>query len=271
MLRLCYSALSPYSRKVRMAMDHMGLAYDVFDSCDIRKYPAWNPRAEIPILTDGPVTVRNSSTILDYLHKRFPTAPSLHPQEPGAYAAAKEWELIADTMVDPIVTNLAIFAWGDLPSPPDRLLGAARRDIALIYDRLEAQLAGGSHVVGDISIADVALYPQIHGAQHVGLAIDANTHPRIAAWLKRVRRSEIGKADRVEVLKWWKARDTQDVETDKINWGTYRLEWFLAHGFHDWFFEEIRQDRVLWSVGPQNNARNSPLYTAAQSVADHGA
>ncbi len=246
-----------------MAMDHMGLAYDVFDSCDIRKYPAWNPRAEIPILQDGSITIRNSSTILDYLHKRFPEAPSLLPSEPRAFAAAKDWELIADTMVDPIVTNLAIFVWGDLPPPPEGLLEAARGDIAVIYDRLDAQLSERDHIVGDLSIADVALYPQIHGAQRVGLAIDEAEHPRIAAWLKRVRRSEIGKADKAEVLKWWKSRDARDVETGKINWGTYRLEWFLAHGFHDWFYEEIHRDGVLWSAGPRNNAKNSPLFEAA--------
>lgn len=263
MLQLCYSALSPYSRKIRMAMDHMGLTYEIFDSCDIKKYPAWNPRAEIPILQDGTVTVRNSSTILDYLHQRFPEAPSLLPSEPSEYAAAKEWELIADTMVDPIVTNLAILVWGDLPPPPEGLLEAARGDIGVIYARLEAQLLEKNYIVGDdLSVADIALYPQIHGAQHVDLAIDDTAHPCIAAWLKRIRRLEIGKADMVEVLKWWKSKDSQDVETDKINWGTYRLEWFLAHGFHDWFYEEIRRDGVLWSVGPHNNAKNSPFHKA---------
>lgn len=263
MLHLCYSALSPYSRKVRMALDHMKLDYEVFDSCDIQKYPAWNPRAEIPILQDGAVTVRNSATILDYLHKRFPDMPSIFPEEAGAFATAKEWELVADTMVDPIVTNLAIFVWGDLPSQPHGLLEAARRDIANIYDRLEAQLADRDYVTGTISVADISLYPQIHGAQHVGLAIDPDKHQRIAAWLKRIKNSDIGKADRAEVVKWWKSKDTQDVETNRINWGAYRLEWLLAHGFQDWFCNEIDRDGVLWSVGPANNAKNSPLHKTA--------
>lgn len=260
MLRLCYSALSPFSRKVRMAMDHMALDYEVFDSCDVRKFPAWNPRAEIPVLQDDDVTVRNSATILDYLHKRFPRAPSLMPDDPRDYAIAKEWELVADTMVDPIVTNMSIFVWGDLPPPPDGMVEAAKADIGAIYDRLEGQLQGRDFITGQLSVADMALYPQLHGAHHLNLRANPDTHPAVAAWRKRIKNTDIGKADMTEVLSWWKNREQQDVETDRINWGTYRLEWFLAHGFHDWFYEEIKRDGVIWSVGPRNNAINSPLY-----------
>ncbi len=245
-----------------MALDHMQIAYEIFDSCDIRKYPVWNPRAEIPILDDDGVIVRNSSTILDYLHRRFPSAPSLMPDEPRAFAKAKEWEIIADTMVDPIVTNCGIFAWAELPPQPDGLIEAGRRDMAAIYDQLEHALGEEDYVAGDLSIADIALYPQIHGAQHVGLAVSPQTHPRVSQWFHRLQQSPIGKADKSEVVKWWKTREQQDVETDKINWGAYRLEWFLANGFTDWFYTEIERGAVLWSVGPDNNAKNSPHFAA---------
>jgi glutathione S-transferase len=265
MLRLCYSALSPYCRKVRMAMDHMQLNFELFDSCDIRKYPAFNPRAEIPILEDGGVVVvRNSSTILDYLHVRFPEAPSLLPDDPTLFATCKDWELTADTMIDPIVTNCAIFKFGDLPPPPKGLLEAAENDIAAIYDRLDEQLVDKDFVAGEISIADLALYPHLLAAQRIGLPV-ADRHRNVAAWLARFMQLPIGQSDWKAVLDWWKNRENQDVETDRINWGTYRLEWFLAHGFHEWLYNEIRRDAVLWSVGPRNNARLSPLYPAEVS------
>jgi hypothetical protein len=29
-------------------------------------------------------------------------------------------------------------------------------------------------------------------------------------------------------------------------WRGDRIEWMLARGFHDWFCNEIKSDRVLW-------------------------
>lgn len=259
MLRLCYTALSPFCRKVRMAMEFMKLDFEVFDSCDIRKYPAFNPRAEVPILEDGGTVIRNSATILEYLHVRFCEAPSLMPSSPRDYARCKEWELIADTMIDPIVTNCAIFKFGDLPDAPTGLREAAASDILPIYDRLEEDLEGREHVAGQLSVADLALYPHILSAQRLGLPLWRH-HTNVAAWLGRILASPIGQSDMRAVLAWWGDRRNQDVETNRVNWGTYRLEWFLAHGFHDWFYREIERDGVLWSVGPKNNARLSPQH-----------
>lgn len=264
MLQLCYTALSPYCRKVRMAMEYMQLEFEIFDSCDIRKFPAFNPRAEIPILDDDGVIVRNSATILDYLHVRFPDAPRLLPSEPRLFALSKEWELVADTMVDPIVTNCAVFKFGELPEPPDGLMAAASDDIAAIYDKLESQLAGQEFVAGDISIADLALYPHILAAQRIGLPFEQK-HKNIASWLAQMMGLPIGQSDMKAILDWWNDRENQDLETDRINWGTYRLEWLLAHGFHDWFDNELQRDGVLWSVGPQNNAVLSPLHPSQAS------
>ena len=35
-------------------------------------------------------------------------------------------------------------------------------------------------------------------------------------------------------------------ERQKIFWRGDRIEWVLANGYHDWFFREIAEDRVLW-------------------------
>jgi hypothetical protein len=38
----------------------------------------------------------------------------------------------------------------------------------------------------------------------------------------------------------------RDFERDQIFWRGDRMEWLLARGFHDWFFREIRERRVVW-------------------------
>ncbi len=258
MLTLCFSAFSPYCRKVRMAMDLKGLDYEIFESSDVERYPAWNPRAEVPVLMDGEVTVRNSGTILDYLDKKFPEKP-IFPRAPADYALAKEWELTADTQFDPIVTNMSLWKWANMNPKPEGLDDAAERAILPLYDRLHSQLEGREYVTGDVSAADYALYPQVTGANFVGLPFDADCHSNIAGWLKRIRGSKVGRKDLKTIMMFWQTLDKQDVDRDRINWGTYRLEWFLAHGFHDWFVNEVRAGKVLWSVGPNNNALKSPL------------
>lgn len=261
MLTLCYSALSPFCRKVRMAMEWKGLAFDAFESCDIHKYPAFNPRAEIPILIDGATTVVNSADILAYLDRKHPEV-ELYPRDAGAFALVREWERTADTLVDAVVTDVAIFQWAQLPPPPDGLIAAAHRELSGVYDRLEARLTRGAFAAGALSVADFALYPHLAAAHLLGLRADPGRHPSIAGWLKRVRATPEGQSDLALVRAWWADRPNQDVDTQRINWGTHRLEWFLANGFLDRFVQEVHGDRVLWSVGPDTNARNSPLAVA---------
>lgn len=258
---LCYSALSPFCRKVRMVLDWKGVAVEIFDSCDVRKYPAYNPRAEIPVLVDEGLTVVNSADILAYVDRKLPTL-ELYPRDAAAYAVVRAWEREADTLVDAIVTDAAIWKWANLPPPPEGLIDAARRDLAPVLDRMESALVSSDFIAGSLSVADFALYPHIGAARLLGLTDGAVSRPGVDAWLRRLRETSWGSDDLALVRAWWLNRETQDVDTRRINWGTHRLEWFMANGFHDRFLEEIRADRVLWSVGPHNNALNSPLTPA---------
>lgn len=243
---LCYSALSPFCRKVCMVMNWKGIANDVFDSCDIAKYPAFNPRAEIPILVDGDLTVVNSADILLYLDRKYPEL-GVYPADARTYAAVRRWEREADTALDAIVTDVAIYKWADIPPPPPRLLEAARRDLLPIYDLLEAELGNGDYIAGMLSVADFALFPQLGSAQLLRIGTSPERHPRVLAWLARMSETPEGKRDTEAKMRWWATRDQQDLDTKRINWGTHRLEWFLANGFLNHFVEEVRGNRVLWS------------------------
>jgi len=259
---LCYSALSPFCRKVRMVMRWKGIEHEIFDSCDIAKYPAFNPRAEIPILVDDALTVVNSADILLYLDRKHPEL-ALYPADAVTYATVRRWEREADTALDAIITDVAIYKWADIPPGPFGLAEAARRDLRPTYDALENALQDHDFVAGELSVADFALFPQLGSAQLIGIGTTADQHPRLISWLARMANTPEGKQDTEAKTRWWATRDHQDLDTKRINWGTYRLEWFLANGFLDHFVDEVRGDRVLWSVGPNANSRNSPLVATA--------
>jgi glutathione S-transferase len=258
-LALYISAPSPFCRKVRMAMEYKGLEFGLATADHVSETPAYNPRAEVPILVDSGSVVCNSSDILAFLDRRYPEQ-LLYPVDPLAYALVREWERTADTVLDSIVTVISNWRFfPNLPEMPAGLLEAARRDIAPIYDRLQASLGEREYVCGAISAADFALYPQVTSGASLGLPFDVERHAAVRAWLQRMRSRPEGQTDLAATRDWWANKDKSTADTERVNWGTFRLEWLLANGQADWFADQVRRDKVLWSVGPQANSRNSPF------------
>ncbi len=255
MLELCYTALSPFCRKVRMAMEFKELEFDLLPGDDLTQTAFWNPRAEVPILRDADTVICNSPDILGYLDRRYPERP-VYPMEASRYAETRSWERFADTLVDPIVTVIGNFRFADLPPLPDELLLAARRDMKIVYDLLQDRLLDQNYICGKIGAADFALYPHIASGAALGLPCDPAQHSSVLAWVRRLRDRPEGRSDLLAAREWWQNQHAQEVDTQRVNWGAYRLEWLLANGFTEWFLEQVREDRVLWSTGPNNNALN---------------
>jgi hypothetical protein len=156
------------------------------------------------------------------------------------------------------LTVIGNWKFAELPPMPAGLLEAARRDASRVYDRLEAQLAKADYICGEIGAADFAFYPQVVSGAALDVPLDRSRHTAVLGWLTSMRARPEGQTDLAAARAWWAARDSQTVDTKRVNWGTFRLEWLLANGNADWFAEQVRQDKVLWSVGPRNNARNHP-------------
>jgi glutathione S-transferase len=256
-LTLAYTALSPFCRKVRMAMEYTRLDFKLGRGDHVTEVGAFNPRAEVPVLIDDDIVVCNSPDILAYLDRRFPELP-LYPDDARKYAEVRRWERTSDTQFDAILTVIGNWKFADLPAMPEGLLGGARRDIRSLYDQLEGQLQGRAFVCGEVSAADFSLYPQVVSGAALDLPLDRSVHRSVLGWLRRMRERPEGQSDLAAVREWWANRVKQTVDTERVNWGTFRLEWLLANGGLDFFSDQVRRDKVLWSVGPNNNARNSP-------------
>lgn len=255
-LQLCYSALSPFCRKVRMALDFKGLPCTLIEVDRLEDLPVCNPRAEVPVLIDGDTVVCNSPDILAYLDRLAPQRP-LYPADARTFAEVREWERLADTQLDAITSVIGTWQFGNLSPMPAGLLDAARRELAPLHARLQDRLARREFVCGEIGAADFAAYPHIASGAALGLGFDPDRHSDLKRWLKALRARPEGQADAAAVRAWWADRANKAVEADRINWGTFRLEWLLAHGHADWFADQVRQGKVLWSAGPANHALSS--------------
>ena len=144
-MKLFDSAFSPFARKVRMVLEYKGLEFQAIDGLlksNHAELKAVNGRVEVPTLVDGDTVVVNSADIVSYLEHRYPDRP-VYPAAPDARVHARAWERAADTFIDPILVDISYWKWADRPDTmPAGLLEAARADLALVYDALEARTHG---------------------------------------------------------------------------------------------------------------------------------
>jgi glutathione S-transferase len=249
MMKLYDSAFSPFARKVRMTLEYKELNYEAVDGLlksNHEALKAVNGRVEVPALVDDDIVVVNSADIIVYLDFRYPTK-CVYPDNAAARVHARAWERLADTFVDPIFADISYWKWADRPDKmPDGLLEAARSDLRVVYDALNKELAERQFVSGPLSIADFALFPHLASAKALEVEFSAQDHPNVARWFKDMRTLAICAADLKRVRNYIVTMKDRDIEKRRIFWRGDRIEWMLARGFHSWFFNEIKEDRVAW-------------------------
>ena len=178
--------LSGNSHKVRNLLSLLGVEHELID-VDLlageqrsQKFLALNPFAQVPVLVDGDVVVRDSSAILVYLGRRFGHGEWL-PLDAEGESKVQEWLATASTDVanGPAFARLiTVFgANGDLAEAQERAHA--------VIERFEEHLADRSFLVSDTpTIADIANYSYLALAPDGGVELDA--YPNVRAWIERL-------------------------------------------------------------------------------------
>ena len=249
MLTLYGNAFSPFSRKVQLVLEHKGIDYKMVDAlarANRDELERVNPRLEVPAIDHEGLLVVNSADIVAYLERVFPARP-VYPQDHAGWVKARAWERCADSVVDPILVDISYWLWAIRSDQmPDGLLEAARTDLGTIYEALEAELEGRDWICGEPSIADLALFPHLSGARMLQVPVDGERYPSLLRWYKRCRSEKVFSDDLQRVQAYLTKGAQNDIEREKIFWRGDRIEWILARGYHQWFFNEIEEGRVLW-------------------------
>ncbi len=249
MLTLYGNPFSPFSRKVQLVLEHKSVDYHWIDALSPSKREELamaNPRMEVPAIDHDGLLVVNSSDIVAYLERAFPERP-VYPSDDADWVRARAWERCADTVVDPILVDISYWVWAiRTDAMPEGLLTAAREDLAKIYDALERELQGREWICGELSIADIALFPHLSGTRLLQVPFDESRHPSLVAWYKRCRATKIFTEDLARTKASLTNPSSMDIEREKIFWRGDRIEWILARGYHRWFIREIEEGRVIW-------------------------
>jgi len=252
MLTLFTNGFSPFARKVALALEYKGLAYESVDGltrANRARLAAVNPRGEVPTLVDGDVTVVNSSDIVAYLDQKYPERP-IYPADIKARVDVRALERMADVRIDAIMLTCSIWTWADRKDEqPVGMQEAAQRDLDLNFARIEAILAPYPSPMpfGHWTVAEFALWPHLTAVRALGFTMDATRYPRLTAWFAAMRRDKLFGDDARRTGEYLKTIDDDPgFERERIFWRGDRIEWLLARGFHDWFFNEIREGRAIW-------------------------
>jgi glutathione S-transferase len=252
MLTFFTNGFSPFARKVAMALEYKGLPHETVDGLALANHERLlkvNPRAEVPVLVDGDVTVVNSSDIVDYLDRKYPERP-IYPADLKARVDLRALERLADVRIDAILLDCSIWTWADRKDqPPAGLKEAGQRDLDKTFARIEEILSryAGPLPFGYPTVAEFALWPHLAALRPLDFKMDGERYPRLVAWFQAMRREKICLDDAKRTAEFMKGLSTNmSFEREKIFWRGDRIEWLLARGYHDWFMGEIKADRVLW-------------------------
>ena len=180
-----YTWSTPNGRKVSIALEEMGLPYEVHP-VDITKDEQFapdflevSPNNKIPAIRDrnnGGQTVFESGAILIYLAER---SGKFMPFDARGKVAVLEWLMWQMGGFGPMLGqahHFLRFNPGKAPYAEERFSAEARR----LYGVLDRRLGEAEHVAGDLSIADFAIWPW--ASRYEWQRIDLAEFPNVRRW-----------------------------------------------------------------------------------------
>jgi GST-like protein len=183
-----YTWSTPNGRKVSIALEELGLDYEVHP-IDITKDEQFDPaflkiapNNRIPAIVDRDtgLSLMESGAILLYLADK---TGRLLPQSGEGRWRAVEWLMWQMGGPGPMlgqVHHFTHFNPGKSDYAEQRYLAEARR----LYGVLDRRLEGRDYIAGEYSIADIATWPWI--SRFEWQTIDLNEFPRVRDWYVRI-------------------------------------------------------------------------------------
>jgi len=184
-----YAFDTPNGRKISVALEEMGLRYDVH-VVDIGKGeqfdPAFlkiSPNNKIPAIVDpqgptgAPVSVFESGAILIYLGEK---TGLFWPRDPLAHIATLEWLMFQMGSFGPIPGQVHHFI--DLEDETKRRYGLERfmAETRRLYGVMDRRLAGNEYFAGELSVADFAILGWVW--RHPRHRVDLAEFPHVQRW-----------------------------------------------------------------------------------------
>lgn len=164
-----YTWPTPNGRKISIALEEMGLAYEI-KRVDLSQREQFspdflklNPNAKVPVIADDdgpggePYAVFESGAILLYLARK---SGMLLPEGEVGRSLVEQWLFFQTSNIGPMIGQYYHFS----KNAPERIEYAITRykdETHRILGVMDRRLAEAPYLAGDYSIADIAAYPWI--------------------------------------------------------------------------------------------------------------
>lgn len=157
-----YTAPTPNGRKISIALEEMGLDYEAIlinigkDEQFAPDFLKISPNNKIPAITDGNISLFESGAILMYLARK--SGKLLPPEGTQDYWRVMEWLMWQMGGFGPMLGQAHHFLkynQGKSDYAEERYHNEAQR----LYGVLDKHLEGRDFIVGELTIADIAIWP----------------------------------------------------------------------------------------------------------------
>ena len=184
-----YTASTPNGWKVSIALEEMGLDYNViridFGTKEQKEdwYLKLNPNGRIPTIVDkdnDDFVVFESGAILIYLAEK---TGLLMPTDVKGRSLVIQWLMFQMGGIGPMQGQLNVF-YRYAPEKIDYAINRYHEETLRLYKVLDTRLKDNEFLAGDYSIADIATWPWVNGYEWGGLTLDGL--PNLERWWKQV-------------------------------------------------------------------------------------
>lgn len=197
-MKLYSGPVSLFSRKVEIALYEKGLAFERIGVAFSQtkgyapKHPdvlALNPKGQVPVFTDGDLSLYDSTVIIEYLEDSYPE-PALYPRDPRERARCRLLDVFADEIM---LAPLRFLMHRTEPKPEDlerweaKELKAREAEPALAdhFAALDRQLQGRDYLCNAFSAADIAVFMTVFWTRRLG-GPSLRGHENLAGWYERL-------------------------------------------------------------------------------------
>jgi len=185
-----YTAPTPNGHKVSVALEELGLAYEVH-AVDLTKgeqkteaYRRLNPNARIPTIVDrdaGDFAVFESGAILVYLAEK---TGRLMPADPKGRSLVLQWLMFQMGGIGPMMGQANVF-FRYFPEKIQPAIDRYQHECRRLFEVLDGRLAEHAWLAGDYSIADIANWCWVRTYRWSGVDIEGLVHLR--RWLDAMK------------------------------------------------------------------------------------
>ena len=181
-----YTAATPNGWKISIALEEMGLPYDVrvIDFATQEQKADWylklNPNGRIPTLDDDGFIMFESGAILIYLAEK--TGKFL-PRDVHGRSRVLQWLMFQMSGIGPMMGQANVF-FRYFPEKIQPVIERYQREVMRLFGVLDRQLASHEYIAGQYSIADMALWPWVSGYEWSGVSVAE--FPSLERWLALV-------------------------------------------------------------------------------------